>query len=827
MAVAVSNALERSYLIDVFNASREHRIIAVSAPAGYGKTVAVSQWLETVDHAKAILSIDEYDNDFASFCERFCAVLHSCQPNNQALGDIILHASFEVAPDKFTIRAVSALSHDQQAVIVVDDLHMLEDAKVLQFFLILLRRLPRNVQVVLVSRYELPQVFSELWLKDMIAKIDADNLLFKAEDIISLYKGRGRDITAQQAEEIIQMTNGWPIGINAVWLSEGEPAGKISEYIEEFVQLNIWERWDEPVRDFMLRTSTLRTLVPELCNQLSGRSDSDVFIKRLMQSGAFITHRGGGYNYHDLFRPFLMQMARAEGDGFVNSLYKIEGEWHLAQKNFYDAIYCFSHCKDEGGIIKAFEVLDFANRRNFPLKRFTALLNYPEVEAVLRKAPQFLLLLVWNAFAEGRKEDMLTYMDEYYKKYPRAVLKRPSFTHEVFYVRVLDFRIGAKKIFKANAMLMALLKKLLSGMINPNTIHRWVVPMETPMFHRGLKDLSDLALRDPLAAIDEIEPLVSWIFGGEIAMVKPMLCANFLYEQGKLEEAYKYAKAGVAEIKSEFVPELVFCALAINIMVSDALGINQIDEQTSLTHRISQLIDSHKAYHLSNNFLAFKARREIAAGSIEAAQAWLEEDLYDVPPAYNIYIDITKSRAHIKMGKYDAAIVILERVLLLAIDFARSLDIIEVNILLAIAFWNKKHGYQTTALEHLQQAVATAAPYRYTQLFINEGPELTNMLSSLATPGSRQLHAAIEAASQNANKKPKTATAKKDIKYTAKQLSIMKLLCLGHSYEEMAQILQIKKSTLRSHLELIYSKLDVTNMLDAIARIEEMKLLKD
>ena len=127
--------LERRNLNNIFNKFKNHRIVVVCAPAGYGKTMAVNGWLAKDTRVKAIFSLDEYGNHLSGFCERFCSALLTCQPRNQTLDDIVSHPSFQSAPDEFTLRAVAALSARKYAVIAIDDLHLIHDSAVLQLLL--------------------------------------------------------------------------------------------------------------------------------------------------------------------------------------------------------------------------------------------------------------------------------------------------------------------------------------------------------------------------------------------------------------------------------------------------------------------------------------------------------------------------------------------------------------------------------------------------------------------------------------------------------------------------------------------------------------------
>lgn len=171
--------------------------------------------------------------------------------------------------------------------------------------------------------------------------------------------------------------------------------------------------------------------------------------------------------------------------------------------------------------------------------------------------------------------------------------------------------------------------------------------------------------------------------------------------------------------------------------------------------------------------------------------------------------------------------------------YRRPLDVIEAEVLLAIAFWKKKRGYQAAALEYLEKAILRAHPYGYVQVFTGEGAELTTMLYKLQNranrkdyggplPGSfvRRLH--LQAAARARHSAGLTGGQKPaPVKYTAQQRQVMRLLCAGYSYRRIAEEMDIKFSTVRSHIELIYKKLDVPNEMEAVQRIRTLGILDE
>jgi len=831
--------LKRHGLMRAFDELKGNRVIAVCAPAGYGKTVAVSQWIDNNPCAKGLFSIDEYDNDLAVFCESFCTALRLCQPKNQMLDDIISHQKLQSSPDIFALRAISVLSSRKQAIIVVDDLHLIHNSTVLNAFLIFIKRLPNNFQVILISRYELPLGLSDLWLKGQVARVSADQFLFTKKEIVALLKKRGLNITEEQAKNISEKTQGWAIGINAFLLSKGRSSDRVYDYLDEFVQTNIWEHWDESTREFMLRTANLKSLTPALCEELTGNSHSEEFLDDLVRRGAFVTrHKKDDYRYHDLFQQFLKRMAKERGDAFQCELADKEGHWHLSQGDFHSSVGCFIRCENYDGIAKCFEQLDYSNRPSLLASKLISIIRHPVVEASIRKHPHLLILLIWRAFADGDKAGMISFMDEYYDRFPEIRVKHPSSAHEIFYVRILDFRVPASLVMSENNALTKILMKALSkalGKVLPSsTVRRWVVPMETPMLHRSIRDFSDIIIGDAIKNIDTLLSKFGWVFGEELSMISSMSKAKLFYEQGDLEEANIHATKAVAEVRSHFPVELVFCAYAIFISVLDALDKKDSEDAKIALESISTIINSKKACHLAHNFSAFIIRRKMVDGDTKVAEDWLSEKIYDTPTLYRMYSDITTCRALIVTGKYDSAIILLHKTLKIAYDFNRPLDIIETQILLAVAYWKKKRGFQNKALEHLEEAVWVAYPYGVVQIFANDGAELAGILHKLINrvkqreSDSNKPLSFVKLLYLKADIKNKKIdkSVENTVKYTAKQLAIMNLFCNGKTYKEMAEALGIKQTTLRTHLESIYSKLEVTNMSDAIAKIDAMGLLK-
>ena len=827
--MVISNImLERRALTRHLDGLKNYRIVAVCAPAGYGKTTAISQWLNKDIRAKAVFSIDEYDDNIAGFCERFCYILHACQPRNNTLSEIALHPSFRNEPIEFAFRAVSALSSRKQAVLVIDDLHLITNDEVLRLLLIFLKRLPTNFQIILISRHDLPVGLSELWLKGHAVRINAQQLLFSVDEIKALYRKRGNQITQEQANSISQQTFGWAIGINAFLLSDGESLDVACEYLCDFIEENIWRKWGDITRDFMIRTAVLHELIPSLCEAVTGMDNSEKLLKELVQKGAFTSKlQNGAYRYHDLFKHFLKRKLDEQGKDFFIALLELEGNWHLSQMDFYNAINRFVQCKNHDGIAKCFEFMQSSGLVNFSISRFIEILNQSVVRDTTKKYPHLLFFLAYSSLAKGHLDDTIFFMDEYYNKCSRVEEGGFLFTHNIVYMLLLDFRISVTRIPDL--------------IVVPNDMSRvmtqkWSLSMQMPLLHRGVVDYSIEAELDVADFMkNQMLAKTNGAFGDKAPLLIEIIIAGLLYERGDLEKAHLYALQANAMIRENSFIDTKLCAMYILVSTLDAIG--DAHMSSKIIQEILRLIENSKAYQLRPNYNAFVARRKFVQGDIESAERWLDVHATITPTFWGLYVALTTCRAFMVMEQYDSAIILLGKVLEIVRTFNRTHDIIDVQIMLAISCWKRKRSFQNKALDHLDDACLNAYPYGYIQMFVNVSAEISGMLYKLKKrveqreDNHKKYLPFIKMLYLQTNDSPDVSIKKdkpeKIVKFTDKQKAIMSLICQGKKQKEITETLHIKQSTLRSHLDSIYNRLEVTNIIDAVRKTNSLKLLEN
>ena len=147
----------RPRLLDQLNAWQDRRLILVSAPAGYGKTALVSEWLDSAGGAYAWLSLDEQDSDLATFALYLAAAIRTvCHDAMGAIG-LLLRAPTLPPPG----RLADALLQDLAAlpgplVLALDDYHAIKTPEVHELMARLVEHLPAHVHLVLITRADPP-----------------------------------------------------------------------------------------------------------------------------------------------------------------------------------------------------------------------------------------------------------------------------------------------------------------------------------------------------------------------------------------------------------------------------------------------------------------------------------------------------------------------------------------------------------------------------------------------------------------------------------------------------------------------------------------------
>ena len=305
----------------------DYRLTVVQAGAGYGKTTALAMLAEEAPTAWYYL--DENDADPLTFLLHLIHTLRACLPEigDRALSLLEGWEPGETGPSWTLI--VDTLLNDivhadaQPALLVLDDVHWLQDAdETLSILDRLVDRAPPHLHVILSTRYPLKLPSLVTWrARGQVLEIDKQTLAFEPEEIAALFRDRyGLALDEAQIAWLADETEGWAIALQLIWqrLRSGVGAWAAETQVSVWSQASaddlfaylareILEQQSPDIREFLLTTSVLLEMTPDLCDCIWDPENSAAMLRYLLESGLFLVDKGDAhFRYHNLFREFLL-----------------------------------------------------------------------------------------------------------------------------------------------------------------------------------------------------------------------------------------------------------------------------------------------------------------------------------------------------------------------------------------------------------------------------------------------------------------------------------------------------------------------------------------
>ncbi|MEX2161770.1 MAG: BTAD domain-containing putative transcriptional regulator [Anaerolineales bacterium] len=345
------DVLRRVRLIDILHQNLHRKLTFVSAPAGYGKTTLLVDFAADVDAIVCWYRISPEDNDLVQFVGHLVASFQQQVPQfGLDLQEKLNSAGG--APDAATL-AVDFINEVEQKVgdfslLVLDDYHLAgENQQIVDFVENFLEHLPDRLRILIGSRsvYGIPT--ANLYIRDELVTISADELRFRADELQKLVLQNYRiRLTDEQADEFAKRADGWIIAILlALRTMENGMLPRLSggiQQVYEYLAEEVVSRQSEHLRDFMLATSILSDFNEGLCNYLLERKDAAVSLQALEDRNLFVsrteTSEGPSYRYHQLFSEFLQDYFGRTQKARLAELHRRAAEWHRGRKEWEAAI---------------------------------------------------------------------------------------------------------------------------------------------------------------------------------------------------------------------------------------------------------------------------------------------------------------------------------------------------------------------------------------------------------------------------------------------------------------------------------------------------------
>lgn len=327
------------------------KLILLSAPAGFGKTTTLLEWLRASGVAFGWLSLDDADNDPARFLRRVWATVRSAGPDRWGEAGLAPDIGDIPAADVVDELVVALARSEAPAVVVFDDYHAIEAIAVHRVVALLLDRLPARAHLAIATRLDPPLPLARLRARAELVELRADALRFtSAEARRFLAERMGVGLPEPDLETLVTRAEGWPAALQLAGLSlaDADNAAQFvrdfagtNRFILDFISEELLAHLDPADHEFLLRTSVLDRLTGDLCDAVTGQTEGCETLERLERANMLIVpldDKRRWFRYHRLFADLLRaRQARLHG-AEVPGLHARAAAWYEAHGSARDAI---------------------------------------------------------------------------------------------------------------------------------------------------------------------------------------------------------------------------------------------------------------------------------------------------------------------------------------------------------------------------------------------------------------------------------------------------------------------------------------------------------
>jgi LuxR family maltose regulon positive regulatory protein len=339
-------------------------VALVQGPAGTGKSTLVTQWLAATHRRAAVVRLDRWDDDPVRFWTHVTAATRAGLGEVGGAAQSVLQAGGRGAQRAVVTALLNELDAlTAPAVLVLEDAHLVESPEVWDSLGVLLRYRPAALAVLLTARSDPPWPAAAMRTEGRLRELREPDLRFTLDEARTFFAECAEVSLAETAvRQVYSTVEGWAMSMRGVALAveAGRPVeevlagGVLTDDLTEYLLTEVLAVQSGADREFLLRTAPLRTLDPALCQEVTGRVDSDRALAQLARRGVFLARESpsGPYRYHALFRRALLdEVERAHSD-WADGARRAAARWHLERGDVPEAVEQFLATGDQEAAVE-------------------------------------------------------------------------------------------------------------------------------------------------------------------------------------------------------------------------------------------------------------------------------------------------------------------------------------------------------------------------------------------------------------------------------------------------------------------------------------------
>jgi LuxR family maltose regulon positive regulatory protein len=825
----------------------ERPLTLVSAPAGFGKTTLLAQWLAERSTPSAWLSLDAEENDPARFLAYLVAAVQTLAPT---LATGVLRALQSPQPPPIAALLTTLLNElttiPDPSILVLDDYHLIEAQAVDEALTYLVEHLPPQIHLVLATREDPPLPLARLRARGQLTELRAADLRFTPSEAAALLNDvMGLTLSVQDIARLSDRTEGWIAGLHLAAISlQGhvDPANFIQSFtgshrfVLGYLVEEVLQQQPVSVQTFLLRTSILERMCGPLCEAvvLDVSTSGQATLESLEHANLFLVsldHEGRWYRYHHLFAEVLQQRlhhstqstsSSPEGaESQVNALHRRASQWYEAQGLELEA---FHHAAAANDVERAERLIE---GRGMPLHfrgAVAPVLNW------LKSLPTTELdawPALWTAYAStllatgqttGVEEKLQAAEKALQDVEPDdktqdlvgriAAIRATIATHQnqvetiiAQSYRALEYLHPNNLAFRTStAWKLGYASQLQGDRAAARRAYTDVIALGQASGNTMYTLMATIGLGQVQEADNQLH-LSTQTYRGALHLLGdhplPILyeahlgLARICYEWNDLEAAERHAQQSIhlarqVEHNDRFVAGEVMLA-RLKLAEGDVAGAADLLSEASQSLRRQNFV-SRMPEVAAAQVLTFLRKGQLAAAAHLA-------ETYDLA--------LSQARVHLARQDPDAALAVLAR--LRAQVEAKGWADERLKVLLLEALVLQAQGHQDQAVQQLWETLALAESAGFIRSFVDEGPPMAHLLATAAAEGLMpdylgKLLSACEAEAELRKATSSPPPAQPLIEpLSHREVEVLQLIAQGLSNQEICERLFLALSTVKGH----------------------------
>lgn len=847
----------------------DHKLILISAPAGFGKTTLISEWIATGEHPVAWLSLDEGDNDPARFLSYIIAALQTIKGE---IGAGLLGALQDTQPPSSEAVLTALLNEittvPDQFVLVLDDYHVIDSRPVGEALTFLLEHLPPRMYLIIATREDPDLPLARLRARDQLTELRAADLRFMPSETAEfLNRVMSLNLAAEDIDALEARTEGWIAGLQLAAISmqgDHDTASFIESFtgshrfVLDYLVEEVLQQQSEAVQNFLLRTSILERMCGPLCDSvlLTCSGSGQETLEYLERANLFIVpldNERCWYRYHHLFAELLRQ--RLQQHGKMAEYHIRASEWNEDNGLEFDA---FHHAAAANDVERTSRLIQ---GKGMPLHVRGALvpvLNWLESlpTTVLDERPILWVMYAGALTTAGQTADV-----EQKLKAAEAALQGAELDIDARDIlgRIANNRAALAFIqYQADTAIVQALRAL--EYLRPDNlpvrnISTWAlgaayqqkgdqtaakrafseaISISQTIEHTFVTKLATMGLGRVQETENRLYPAAETYrhalqLFGEYPL--PSACEAYLglariyYEWNDLDAAEQHGQQSLrlARQWDRSIDRFIVCEVflaRLKLARGDASGASAMLKEAE--HSVCQ----HNFVHRIPEVAAAQVLVLLRQGKLESAAQLAQT--HELP--------FSQAQVCLAQGDMSSALAVLERLGQQMDEKGWQDERLKVMVLQAVAL--HAQGEKDKALEQLGETLTLAEPGGFIRLFMDEGEPMRLLLADFRVAIEKQSHNRDHLLSGYIDKLlfaftqpvagPGSASPyqKSDIveSLSERELEVLMALRSELNGPEIARQLIISLNTLRTHTKNIYKKLGVNSRRAAIRRAEDLDL---